>query len=460
MNQQKKCLLKKHSEIDAIFYCQECNIYMCNKCLNYHSELFENHNKYELGKENINTYFCKEESHRAELKFYCKNHNKLCCTACISRIKGEDYGQHTDCEVCLIEKISDEKINKLKDNIKYLEDISLIIEDSMNELKKIIIKTDERKEELKIQVSKIFTKIRSALNEREDQLLLEIDNKFNEFIFGEKLIKQSEKIPNKIKEFLERGKKIENDWKNNDKRLNIVINDCIDIENNIEDIKLIQQNIEKYNSKNFIVNFEPQDEEEINKIINNIKGFGSIIKEEIEKLYINNLNSLIINDNKKYNKILKSWINENKIIEAELLYRLSRDGEKISKFHELCDNKGPTLTLFRITDGNIGGIYTSLSWDTVSEKKYDKETFMFNLNKEEKYKNKDNHISIWCSKESGPWTSYFGFIETMKKIEHRGISINKSYERGSEILPNDSEDKKFFDVLEVEVYKILIKKDS
>jgi len=37
---------------------------------------------------------------------------------------------------------------------------------------------------------------------------------------------------------LERGKKIENDWKNNDKRLNIVINDCIDIENNIEDIKL------------------------------------------------------------------------------------------------------------------------------------------------------------------------------------------------------------------------------
>ncbi len=179
MNQQKKCSLKKHSEIDAIFYCQECNIYMCNKCLNHHSELFENHNKFELGKENINTYFCKEQNHRAELKFYCKNHNKLCCTACISKIKGEDYGQHTDCDVCLIQKISDEKINKLKDNIKYLEDISLIIEDSMNELKKIIIKIDERKEELKIQVSKIFTKIRSALNEREDQLLLEIDNKFN-----------------------------------------------------------------------------------------------------------------------------------------------------------------------------------------------------------------------------------------------------------------------------------------
>ena len=231
MNQQKKCSLKKHSEIDAIIYCQECNIYMCNKCLNYHSELFENHNKYELGKENINTYFCKEESHRAELKFYCKNHNKLCCTACISKIKGEDYGQHTDCEVCLIQKISDEKINKLKDNLKYLEDISLNIDNSIHELKKITDKIDENKEKLKNQVSKMFTKIRSALNEREDQLLLEIDNKFNEFIFDEKLIKQSEKIPNKIKEFLEKGKKIVNDLKNNNKKLNIVINDCIDIEN-------------------------------------------------------------------------------------------------------------------------------------------------------------------------------------------------------------------------------------
>ena len=48
----------------------------------------------------------------------------------------------------------------------------------------------------------------------------------------------------------------------------------------------------------------------------------------------------------------------------------------------------------------------------------------------------------------------------MKKIEHRGIKVNNSYERGSEILPNNSEDKKFFDVLEVEVYKISIKNEN
>ena len=45
----------------------------------------------------------------------------------------------------------------------------------------------------------------------------------------------------------------------------------------------------------------------------------------------------------------------------------------------------------------------------------------------------------------------------MKKIEHRGIEINKAYERGSEILPNNSGNTKYFDVIETEVYQIIIK---
>ena len=51
--EQKKCSSNKHKEINAISFCQECNIYMCNKCDNYHKENFENHNKYEIGKDNV-----------------------------------------------------------------------------------------------------------------------------------------------------------------------------------------------------------------------------------------------------------------------------------------------------------------------------------------------------------------------------------------------------------------------
>ena len=56
MEEQKKCSLKKHAEIDAISYCQECDKYFCNKCEAHHNEIFEDHNKYNLN-ENIGEIF-------------------------------------------------------------------------------------------------------------------------------------------------------------------------------------------------------------------------------------------------------------------------------------------------------------------------------------------------------------------------------------------------------------------
>ena len=44
MNEKNsKCSLKNHKEVDAILFCIECKIYMCNKCENHHSELFPDH---------------------------------------------------------------------------------------------------------------------------------------------------------------------------------------------------------------------------------------------------------------------------------------------------------------------------------------------------------------------------------------------------------------------------------
>ena len=39
-NETKKCSNKGHEENDAKEFCQECKIYVCNKCLNLHKELF------------------------------------------------------------------------------------------------------------------------------------------------------------------------------------------------------------------------------------------------------------------------------------------------------------------------------------------------------------------------------------------------------------------------------------
>ena len=62
----------------------------------------------------------------------------------------------------------------------------------------------------------------------------------------------------------------------------------------------------------------------------------NIVPEKIK--YEHNIsNSKIIGDNEEYNERLKNWINPTRKIKAELLYRLSDNGDKFSTFHQLCD---------------------------------------------------------------------------------------------------------------------------
>jgi hypothetical protein len=178
MENQKKCSNKIHSELNAINFCPECNIYLCNKCTKNHSELLENHTIYSLNKniEEIFTGKCMELNHKMELEFFCRTHNQLCCAACLSKIKDKGNGQHFDCNVCSIEEIKEEKKNKINRNFKYLEDISDKIEDLINKLEQKLLEIKESKEELKAKISIVFTKIRNALNERENEIILKVES--------------------------------------------------------------------------------------------------------------------------------------------------------------------------------------------------------------------------------------------------------------------------------------------
>ena len=199
-NQTIKCSHIEHGENEAISFCQECKINMCNKCENLHSELFKKHHKYPLDKDvkEIFTGFCQEENHFKELKYFCKNHNKLCCVACIGKIQDNENGQHKDCDICIIKDIKNEKKIILNENIKFLQDISNNIKKSIKELKQIYEKINENKESLKINIQKLFTKIRNQINDREDKLLSEIDKKYEDLYIKEDLIKKSEKLPIEI----------------------------------------------------------------------------------------------------------------------------------------------------------------------------------------------------------------------------------------------------------------------
>jgi len=293
-NHLKKCSMMDHTEIDAITFCFECKIYMCNKCENHHSLLFKRHHLYNLDKDLKEFFigFCKEEKHYYnELKYFCRTHNQLCCVACISKIRDNENGQHKDCQVCSIDDIKEEKKTKLEENIKYLNSISNTLEQSINELKIIYDKLNENIEELKSKIQKDFTRIRNALNQREDELFEEVNKKFENLFIKDELIKKSEKFPNKLQTFLEQGSKIINEW--NNEKIYFLINECLNFERNILDIKNVYESLKKCKLEKINIDFILE-EKEINNILQSIKIFGKIDKKNDN---INNFSFLKCQDN-------------------------------------------------------------------------------------------------------------------------------------------------------------------
>ena len=125
-----------------------------------------------------------------------------------------------------------------------MEQLSQNLQDSIKELKDIFDKIYENKESIKSKTQNIFTKIRNILNEREDELLLEIDKICDNLFYKEESVKKSEKLPNYINKCLEKSKIIINEWDEKNK-LNSLINDCINLENCIEEVNNIKEIIKK-----------------------------------------------------------------------------------------------------------------------------------------------------------------------------------------------------------------------
>ena len=272
----QKCSLKGHQNTDAIYYCNKCNIYMCNPCQNLHLKLFPEHQKIKLDKnqEEIFTGLCLEKGHHRKLSYFCKTYNKLCCAACISKIKYNEYGEHKDCEICTIDEIKEEKNEIFKKNIENMNSLLNTIQNSINELENIYNEIHQSKEELKIKIMKIFTKLNAALNKREDEIISDIEKKFSESYFDENIIKQGKKLPQKIKAPLDKAKIIEEKWKNNEE-LCYVINDSLEIEKDNANIKEINENINKCNGLIVNIYFRPN-EKGIMEFINSINNFGTV----------------------------------------------------------------------------------------------------------------------------------------------------------------------------------------
>ena len=451
---EQKCSNSSHKENIAISFCHECKIYMCNKCDKLHSEFIENHHQFKLEnektKDEIFTGLCKENNHQSELKFFCKVHNVLCCAECITKIKGKDFGQHTDCEVCLINDIENEKKNKLEKNIKALEELFTNLKESIKELKVLYEKLEKDKEEIKLQVQNAFTKIRNNLNQKEDELLSLIDSKYDENYFDENLIKKGELLPKKIEKSLEKGKVLNNYKENNTGiKLNQYINDCLNIENNISEIDKIKKNIEKFNSNKNTKLFYIDDID--------INNFCKIIQ---NKKYICFLNESEIIGKEDFIKI-NNWIggNHNFILK----YSTKRDSCNTDIFHEKCDNIEGSIFICKAKNSDIIGGYISAKIEKKEGYSEDRKAFLFNLSQNFIKTNKKGFEKAVKNYSNSSFFIRFGECEVLsisgnclidKKSQAYNCGCSCNYDTQYSNLFNKNE-QTFFQVEIFEVFQVI-----
>ena len=197
---------------------------------------------------------------------------------------------------------------------------------------------------------------------------------------------------------------------------------------------------------------------EQNNEISNLKNRLNSLEREMSfifKNYICNLDSLIV-DNNCYNSSLKSWINPASRIKVNLLYRLSRDGPEISTFHKLCDNKGPTLTLFHLKEGNKIGFFVNDSFDSTSEWKKDNNCFIFNLNQNKKFQSKGEYSGYFNSINCGPSANGLGCNPDVKlKYIYIHPQISNNYEEGYTFFPYQSKEETEYEVIETEIFQVI-----
>ena len=78
---------------------------------------------------------------------------------------------------------------------------------------------------------------------------------------------------------------------------------------------------------------------------------------------------------------LNKWIG--RTYKYTLLFRSSRDGYSTYAFHNVCDNKGPTVSIIKNNHGKIIGGYTPLSWSSSCNYNYkadnEMKSFIFSI---------------------------------------------------------------------------------
>ena len=205
-----------------------------------------------------------------------------------------------------------------------------------------------------------------------------IENKINQNEKNEnnKLGKKKSNISNQLNCIIEE----ESSKTNEDNNIEEESNYNYISDNNYEYVNMDYKNIENNSIECSNLEFTNYDENScINEKEKNGEDYDNIDEEEETSEEYNEEKGII----KKLKKIIGRNCN------LELLYQMTRDGNRTIDFHKKVDIKGPTITLFYTKDGYSFGGYTSKSFKSNGGWIKDPDSFLFNFNNLSKFKIKN-----------------------------------------------------------------------
>ena len=227
----------------------------------------------------------------------------------------------------------------------------------------------------------------------------------------------------------------------------------------------------KENNNNcFIGNLKKNTNYEIRicSIYNNLLGNWSEIQnvKTLQFYYDYDCDSDILNGSEKKIEFLKKIFEWTGCTKMQLLYRGTRDGSTSDIFHKKCDNKGPTICLYKNNKGNIFGGYSSISWTNSGDCRSAPDSFIFTLSniygiQPTKFINKEVNNSVYHNSNNGP--SFYADIwieedfKDSKSLTY--FTFPRAYKdslgKGKSLFTGDTNNNNEYGVIkEIEVFKI------
>lgn len=363
----------------AEFECLNCDIITCYECKIRHiaNPRHQDHKVIQVNQviqEKIELTLCEE--HREPLKLYCVTDTKPCCMVCANY-----ENLHEGHSVKSVRSVLESSSVDLNAVLREYEPKLQIIENFVNEMTTVKQKLEEEQELFISRLNNILEGVITMIRNRQNVIVNNIRT-----IFNDKLNNLNKKLTNfsyisnrynyyrnlicdRDIDILDRVKQVKN--------LNLKINKMELNEKFIYDSIATSKNkplIPNYSSfKSSIFLDDPTNA--IKKSIDKFR-FLPLTDKSLEILKQVFESSNIISTNLITNDLLVALP---KIKSGCLLFQISRDGPSPKTFHELCDNKGPTLLLVKLEDGHVFGGYNPISW--ISEYMYNEceDAYIFSI---------------------------------------------------------------------------------